>query len=165
MTWSSEDFAGLAERAAKGAGFPEESARTFGRAAAVHLARGGRPDAIAEALRDPADSPILRLPLLMRDVMRAAKIAGPSVALSVLPADRALAPDYAELLPVALRDVTVMDASAGGPARLSAIVTEEPPTDSAALPALEVPESLVETLDRLANRALPAAEAARDAAP
>ncbi|MGR3494443.1 hypothetical protein [Citreimonas sp.] len=151
MTWSFDAFAGLAARAATAAGFPHDRAQTFGRAAAVHMARGGDSGAIAEALRDPADSPILRLPLLMHDLMRAAQISGPSVALSVLPADRALAPDYAELLPVTLRDVTIRSATEKGPAQLQATVTEDVAEEPDAT-GIDVPDDLVETLSRLAER-------------
>ena len=151
MTRSVNEIESLARKAATGAGFPPAQAESFGRAAVLHLASGGAAEALTDALGDPADSPILRLPLLVEDLWRALALAGPEVALSLQPGDESLAPAYARLLPVALRAVRVVR-QPDGPARIeiTAIPDKRHRPD---LPArIEAPDALVERLTRLAER-------------
>ncbi|MCC1491951.1 hypothetical protein [Cognatishimia sp. F0-27] len=92
----------LSERAARGAGFPPAQAALFGRAVVMHMAHGGPEDALLEALATPKDSPILRLPLVLDDLMRILSQMPEGGALTLLGRDTRLALAYARLAPVTL---------------------------------------------------------------
>ncbi|MDD9729832.1 hypothetical protein PVW46_07920 [Mameliella sp. AT18] len=97
MSYSANEIATLAQKAARGAGFPPHQAQVFGAATVEFLASGGEAQALLDALSDPDDSPILRLPLLVEDIQRAVDLAGPEITLTLQPGDEALAPAYARL--------------------------------------------------------------------
>ena len=163
MTRSANEIETLARKAAMGAGFPPAQAESFGRAAVFHLADGGDAEPLSQALADPVDSPILRLPLLVEDVARAVALAGPVVTLSLQKGDAALAPAYMRLLPFVLRHVAVTPAE-DGPARVT--VEADPATRaSTVLPArIAIRDALYLQMTRLSARTLvPASDASRSA--
>ncbi len=106
MKNATADLQSLAERAAQSVGFTQAQAETFGRATVRHVAEERDCAAVLEALRDPADSPILRLPLILDDLMLACAALGGTAELTLQPDDADLAQSYAELLPVISRNVT-----------------------------------------------------------
>ncbi|WGW03686.1 hypothetical protein [Tropicibacter oceani] len=163
MTRSANEIMGLAQKAASGAGFPPEQAARFGQAAVAYLAAGQPPDALLTALRDPADSPLLRLPLLMDDVLRALSLTGPEVELTLHPGDEALATAYARLLPLRMTACTVVEADGeAGQARLRVAADTDTPARLRFPPRIEAPQSLIEALGQLAARTyVPASEASR----
>lgn len=161
MTYSANEIAGLCQKAARGAGFPPAQAETFGRAAAVHLGTGGAPEALTDALRTPSDSPILRLPLLMDDILRGLTLAGPTITLTLQPGDEALAPAYARLLQIKLTDCQVSRIADGLP-RLT--VSGDPATRVRLTlpPRINAPTGLIDKLTRLAAATyVPATAASR----
>lgn len=97
----------LIAQAARGAGFPLAQSMLFGKAAAGYLAQGGDDTVIAKALADPNDSPVLRLAHLVVDLGRAMAATGTDVALSIDPADSALAPHYAYQAPRRIVSLTI----------------------------------------------------------
>lgn len=107
MSWSINEIQTLAAKAARGAGFPAAQADRFGRAAVVHLAMGGDENDLLSALDDPDNSPILRLPLLADDILRAAEFMGDALSLSLQPGDEALAPAYAQSLHITIAGCSV----------------------------------------------------------
>ena len=163
MTRSANEIEALARKAATGAGFPPAQAEIFGRAAVLHLARGDDAEALTDALRDSADSPILRLPLVVEDLARAIAMAGPTVSLTLQRGDEALAPAYARLLPMALRAVCVTP-QPDGPARLEIEADTARRASPGLPPRIEAPDALMRRLGELAARThVPASEASRRA--
>ncbi|KUF12198.1 hypothetical protein [Pseudoponticoccus marisrubri] len=163
MTRSASEIAALAREAARGAGFPPAQADSFGRAAVLHLARGGDEATLRAALADPADSPILRLPLLAEDILRALTLAGPQVEMTLHPGDAALAPAYIALLDIAIETLEIVPGSDG--AQRLRVHADAERVAATALPArLAVSESLAAELGALADRTLvPASEQSRSA--
>lgn len=163
MSYSANEVSSLAQKAARGAGFPPGQAETFGRAAARHLASGGEADALTRALADPADSPILRLPLLLDDILRALEATGPTITLTLQPGDEALAESYARLLPLRYTRCTVTREDDGLP-RLT--LTADPGAAERPLlpPRIPAPADLVDALGLLAAQTyVPASDASRSA--
>lgn len=158
---SANEVAGLAQKAAVGAGFPQSQAELFGRAVAIHLGAKRNPDVIEQALDDPADSPILRLPLLLDDVLRAVALTGGDVALTLHPGDETIALSYARLLPMRLTDCRIEEREEAQ-SRLALQGDPSIPARPALPPRIAVPERLHA---RLAQRAaltyVPATEASR----
>src|SRR6056297_3046447 len=161
MSYSANEIMTLAQKAARGAGFPPAQAVLFGRATVQHLATGGEIGALTGALASQTNSPILRLPLVMQDILRALPPAGPEITLTLHPDDVALAESYARLLPLRLKACTVTR-QAGHPPRLS-ITGSIAQRTRATLPArIEAPEPLIESLSRLAAETyVPASAASR----
>lgn len=161
MSYSINEIQTLAQKAARGAGFPPAQAESFGRAAVVHLATGGAAQPLLDALRNPNDSPVIRLPLLMDDVLRAARVLGEGITLSLQAGDGDLAPSYTRMLPIEVRDIHVEhvpDAPARLHVRADARIRATPK-----LPArIMVPAELIEKLTDLAARTyVPATDASR----
>lgn len=160
---SANEVAGLAQKAATGAGFPPSQAETFGRAVAVHLGAGRAALAVSTALDDPLDSPVLRLPLLMDDVLRAVALTGGEIALTLHPGDEALALAYARLLPMRLVTCQVTSCE-GASSRL--VIEGDPsvPAKPVLPPRIALPAELQTFLEGLAARTyVPATEASRTA--
>jgi hypothetical protein len=149
MSYSVNEIANLAQKAARGAGFPPAQADLFGRAAAQHLGAGGAPGDLTEALADPADSPILRLPLLLDDIQRVLPLAGPDLILSLQPGDTGLVKSYVCLLPLRLSACEVMQ-NADGPPRVSLSIAPGRRTTQSAPLRIEAPWSIVDMLNKLA---------------
>ncbi|MCV3272921.1 hypothetical protein [Roseobacter sinensis] len=72
MSWSRAEVQALAGKAARGAGAPPGQAALFGAAAALHLGQGRGAEALAEALEDLPDGPVMALPLVLQEVLPAA---------------------------------------------------------------------------------------------
>lgn len=161
MSYSANEIAGLAQRAARGAGFPPRQAEVFGAAAAQHLATHGEASALAAALADPANSPILRLPLLIEDIERALRLTGPEITLTLQRGDDALAPAYARLLHFWIESAQV-DVTDDGLPRLT-VRADPGAAPPPRLPArIHAPTGLVSTLTGLAARTyVPASERSR----
>ncbi|SNR63225.1 hypothetical protein SAMN06265370_11379 [Puniceibacterium sediminis] len=102
------DLQTLATRAAQSSGFSAEQAEVFGRAAQWHVAEERDCDALLMALADTRDSPILRLPLMLTDLMAACAALSGTAELTLNPKDSHLAPSYARLLPVHLAECEVV---------------------------------------------------------
>jgi hypothetical protein len=164
MTHSATEIMALAQKAARGAGFPADQAEKFGRAAALHLGAGRDPGPLVEALANPEDSPILRLPLLMDDVLRAVALAGPEVALSLHPGDEGLALSYARWLPMRLVHCGLRPAEDGAQARLEITADASVPARPSLPPRIPVPQDLFDLFTRLAAKTyVPASDASRAA--
>ncbi len=149
---SGAEIAALAERAARGAGFPPAQSAQFGRAAALHLASGGDSAALSDALATARKGPVLRLALLQDDLARAMTAAGPDIVLSIEPDDVALAPAYVALFP---RDVSVVEIVKGSPprpARLHLRFGSDAVARPARLSRATVPEKLWQSFKALAAR-------------
>ena len=160
MSFSVNEIENLARKAAVGAGFPPEQARRFGRVAAIHLAHGGSEAPLLAALRDPADSPILRLPLLVDDVLRASEAMGDDLVLSMHPGDAALAPAYVATLPRVLKSCGV-DTSGDQP-RISLTLGAPRGADADMPDRITLGDDARRHLQRLArNTEVPATEASR----
>ncbi|MBY6112877.1 hypothetical protein KUW09_06950 [Mameliella alba] len=163
MSYSANEIAGLAQKAARGAGFPPRQADLFGAATVRYLADGGPPEALDAALADPTNSPILRLPLLIEDILRAVKIVGPEVTLTMQPGDEALAVSYAELLPLGIDHADVDQTNEGLP-RLTLRSDPQQTARRALPPRIEAPAALVDRLTLLARETyVPASDTSRDA--
>ncbi len=163
MSYSANEISALARKAAVGAGFPHGQADQFGQAVAVHLGAGRAPEAVLAALDDPEDSPILRLPLLMDDVLRAVALTGSDVSLTLHPGDDALALAYARLLPVRLVECRVEQRDGAQP-RLAVLADPETPSRPALPPRIAVPDALHARLGTLAARTyVPASAGSRQA--
>jgi len=163
MSYSANELQSLAQKAAMGAGFPPAQAETYGKAVAVHLGEGQDAAVLSNALDDPSDSPILRLPLLLDDILRAIAVLGPDVTLSLHPKDVALAGSYARLLPLQLHDIKVETREEGQP-RLHLRADPKTPRQIALPPRIAAPGPLVERLQSLAARTyVPASAASRNA--
>lgn len=163
MSFSANELGGLAQKAARGAGFPPRQAELFGAAAVLHLASGGDAGALEQALADPQDSPILRLPLLTEDILRALTLTGPEVTLTLQPGDEALALSYTQLLHVCVERAEIEQAPDGLPR-----LTVRADLNTAARPDLpariDAPEDLVAWLGQLAAETfVPPSEASRSA--
>ena len=158
---SANEVSGLAQKAARGAGFPPAQAETFGRAVAVHLGAGRAAGPVQAALANPDDSAILRLPLLLDDVLRAMALTGGEVALPLHPGDEALALSYARLLPLRLSDCRV-EHREEAQSRLVLSGDPDVPARPALPPRIDIPEDLRVFLSDLAARTyVPASEASR----
>ena len=138
----------MAERAALAAGFPVEASRCFARATLLHLADNGPAASLIEALADPADSPVLRLPLLLQDILRVAKAMPGPLELSVQPADTALAPAYIGLLPVLVDRVDVVPVPEG-PSRVCLSLDLSRPGSRNPPGVIEVPAPVLDRFRRL----------------
>lgn len=161
MTHSATEVQALATRAARGAGFPPAQAELFGRACVQHLALDGDAAPLIDALANPADSPILRLPLLLDDVLAAAALTDP-VELTLQNGDAALAPSYASLLPVAVLDTAIVRHLEQK--RLRITLDLATPSRPVLPPRIKVPAQLLVALERLAkNTYVPATDASRRA--
>ena len=148
MKSGASDLQTLASRAARGAGFAPAHAARFGRAAVHHLAEERDHTALLDALRDPGNSPILRLPLLMEDLLTACAALGGTAELTLLSGDAALAPSYARLLPVHLSACEIVTRGAQRRLRIS---TDGKPQPASALPDPgAVPQPLIDRLKQLA---------------
>lgn len=161
MSYSANEIAGLSQKAARGAGFPPGQAEIFGRAAAVHLGSGGAPEALTAALARPGDSPILRLPLMMDDILRGLALAGPTITLTLQKGDEALAPAYARLLQIRLSECRIAAKGDGLP-QIS--LTGDPSTRQklALPPRISASTELIDKLTRLAAATyVPASAASR----
>jgi hypothetical protein len=151
MSFSTNEIASLAQKAARGAGFPPAQSEHFGRAAVHHLGAEGPIEALIEALADPADSPILRLPLLMEDVLRALPLAGPQITLTLQQGDAALVQSYARLLPIHLTHCTVLTDEDRHPRLV--LTADHTRRGKRPLPLrIKAPPALVATLSQLASR-------------
>lgn len=163
MSFSANEIASLAQKAARGAGFPPAQADLFGRATVQHLTDGRPPEALTDALADVTNSPILRLPLLIEDILRVLPLAGPEITLTLQPGDEALIETYVRLLPVRLRSCTVLR-DASGQLRLALNGTLRKPQRRPAPARIEAPQPLLDTLSRYAAQTyVPASEASRSA--
>ncbi|WP_300435971.1 hypothetical protein [uncultured Mameliella sp.] len=163
MSYSANEIAALAQKAARGAGFPPQQAQVFGAATVQFLAGGGEAQALLDALADPADSPILRLPLLVEDIQRAVGLAGPQITLTLQPGDEALAPAYARLAAVPITRTEVGQSEDGLP---QLCLETDPNRDRAAPlpPRIEASAPLVDHLSILAARTyVPASDSSRSA--
>lgn len=149
MSFSANEIAGLAQKAARGAGFPPRQAELFGAAAVQHLAAGGPPTDLLHALADPTDSPILRLPLLTEDILRALTLTGPEVTLTLQPGDAALARAYTALLRIQITRAHV-DQPADGPPRLTLCADLDRPSPSQLPARIDAPPEVIDRLTRLA---------------
>lgn len=109
MTGSQNEIATLFRKAAIGAGFPPAQAARFGKAAVRHLGGGGQPGPLMDALATPADSAILRLPLIADDVLRAKAVLDGEIALSINIGDAALVRAYVEAIPLGLAGFALED--------------------------------------------------------
>ena len=90
MSLSANEIQALATKAARGAGFPPGQAESYGRATVMHLVAGRDPQPLHDALAQVDNSPILRLPLLVDDILAAcAAVKGPAE-LTLNPDDSAL---------------------------------------------------------------------------
>ncbi|MGP6088246.1 DUF3726 domain-containing protein [Antarctobacter jejuensis] len=162
MSYSANEITALAQKAARGAGFPPGQAELFGRAAARHLGTGGAPEALTDALANPQDSPILRLPLMLDDIPRALKATGPDICLTLQPGDEGLAESYAQLLPVAYDSCTVRMVE--GLPRIALTQAPDGTAPAALPPRIPASDPLVAALTALAARTyVPASEASRSA--
>lgn len=83
MTRSANEVAGLATKAALGAGAPPAQAALFGRAAAVHLAAARDPQALEAALAALPAGPVIEVPVAL---LRLAETAKPGPISGVAPA-------------------------------------------------------------------------------
>ncbi|WP_299963293.1 hypothetical protein [uncultured Roseobacter sp.] len=103
MSWSRAEVQALATRAARGAGAPAAQAVHFGRAAALHLARGRPASEVSQALAALPEGPVLRLPLALQRLRRAG--GGDEIDTGGLPD---LARSYVETLgmPLTIREVS-----------------------------------------------------------
>ncbi len=161
MSFSANELASLAHKAAVGAGFPPSQAETFGRAATLYLGDGHGAEALVGVLDDAADSPVLRLPLLMDDILRAIALLGPEVTLSLHPGDVDLASSYARLLPLQITSLDV-DIPEEGQPRMHLVTDPARPTQHPLPPRITAPEPLVSTWQDLAARTyVPATAASR----
>lgn len=163
MSYSANEIAALAQRAARGAGFPPHQAQVFGAAAVQFLAGGGEPQVLLDALSDPGDSPILRLPLLVEDIRRAVDLAGPRITLTLQSGDEALAPAYARLAGLHIAHAELGQSEDGLPRLL---LETDPDRDGAATlpPRIAVEPPLVDRLSSLAARTyVPASDSSRSA--
>lgn len=149
------DFSALAERAARAAGFNPDQAQLFAQAAALHLSHDGASEALLQALGTPKDSPARRLPLLLQDILRAARAMPGTLELTLHPDDTALAMAYVRLLPIATSDIAVV-ADPQTPPRLRLC----PDLNTAVSPdrpaSVMVPQSVLDRLTELARQADPA---------
>lgn len=153
MSFSANEVAGLAQKAARGAGFPPRQADLFGQATVFHLALGGAAAVLEQALADPGNSPILRLPLLTEDVLRALTVTGPEVTLTLQPGDEALVPAYVQLLPVRIERTDVVTIPEDLPRLVVRADLNQPALPD--LPArIDVPLPLLDTFRRLGERTL-----------
>ncbi|SNT00032.1 DUF3726 domain-containing protein [Antarctobacter heliothermus] len=151
MSFSANEIASLAQKAARGAGFPPRQAEVFGAATVHHLAGGGAPTALLHALADPTDSPILRLPLLAEDILRALTLSGPEITLTLQPGDEALALAYTALMHIHIERAAV-DQPEGAPPRL-VLCADLDTSSRARLPArIDAPADLIEHLSGLAAK-------------
>ncbi len=149
MKQTSFDLRTLATRAAQGAGFDIAQAETFGRAAVRHVTQNRDSAAILDALRSSRDSPILRLPLMLDDMIAACAALGGTAELTLNPADAALAPSYAELLPVRLRECNVIPGPDQPRLRVTTDAAHRSEVDLPALVA--APDALQDRLKRIAG--------------
>ncbi|MDA7426184.1 hypothetical protein [Thalassococcus lentus] len=164
MTHSATEIAALAQKAARGAGFPAAQAEHFGRVAALHLGAGRDEAALLDALQDPSDSAILRLPLLMDDVLRAVALAGKDVSLSLHPGDEHLVLSYARWLPMRLTACAVRPETDSHQARLELSADPAVPARPALPARISASPDLMETMGALAAKTyVPATEASRSA--
>lgn len=153
----------MAQKAARGAGFPPHQADRFGRAAAVHLAAGRGPEDLSRALANSEDSPILRLPLLMDDMLRAIDRLGEDVELTLHPGDEPLAPAYAGLLPIRVKECGVLELE-DSQNRLRVVADPNMPGKPAFPPRIHAPDAFIAELAALAEKTLvPESEASRAA--
>lgn len=151
MSWSVNELAGLAEKAARGAGAPLEQARWFGRAAAVHLGAGRDPEDLAQALADLPGGAILTLHLA---VTEAQLEANPSATLRT-EVPQALVRSYLETLPFHVEISTAQDA-------LRVAFDRQRPAGRPPLTRVTPPEALACRLQDLAARTLvPESDASR----
>ena len=160
MTLSANEVQSLAAKAAKGAGFPPGQAESFGRAAVLHLADGRDARALSAALKDPHDSPILRLALLGDDILAACTAMKGSAELTLNPDDAELALAYARLVPVRLKDceLTLRDDQP----RLRVDADLGTPCRAKLPPRIDMPDALQAELQELARKTyVPATEASR----
>ncbi len=162
MSYSANEISGIAQKAARGAGFPPAQADLFGRAAAQHLGAGGPPEALTEALANPQDSPILRLPMLLEDIQRALAASGPEITLTLQPGDEGLAETYARLLPLVYSTCSVEIVE--GLPRITLELGPDGATPPPPPPRIPAPDPLMETLGKMAARTyVPASDASRSA--
>ncbi|WP_417210773.1 hypothetical protein [Antarctobacter sp.] len=163
MSFSANEIAGLAQKAARGAGFPPRQAELFGAAAVHHLAGGGPPAALDRALANATDSPVLRLPLLIEDVLRALTLTGPEVTLTLQPGDEALALAYTGLINIQV-DWARIDQSEDGLPRLTLCARSDTPARPRLPARIDVPAELVAHFGQLASETYVASSgASRDA--
>ncbi|MGY9046584.1 MAG: hypothetical protein ACKVKF_05840, partial [Rhodobacterales bacterium] len=141
----------LATRAARARGFEKPQAETFGRAAVRHVAEGRNCEALLSALRDPDDSPILRLPLMLRDLLAACAVLDGTVEMTLNQKDADLAKSYAQLLPVHLDEFEVVHRA---DLRRLRIVADTTRPASAEMPQVSAPDALIESLRRMATRSM-----------
>jgi hypothetical protein len=95
MTWSVNEVAGLAEKAARGAGAPPEQAKWFGRAASVHVGAGRDAENLARALMALPGGPIMALYLAVTE----AQVANDPQVILRVGAPEDLVRSYLETLP------------------------------------------------------------------
>ncbi|WP_136440054.1 DUF3726 domain-containing protein [Pacificoceanicola onchidii] len=163
MSRSANEIMTLAQKAARGAGFPPHQADRFGRAAAVHLASGHGTEALRRALTDAKDSPILRLPLLMDDMLRAMDQLGGDVELTLHPGDEPLAPAYARLLPIRVKECSVLEPE-DRQNRLRVVLDPMMPGKPSFPPRIHAPDAFIEELSALAEKTfVPESAASRSA--
>jgi len=150
--------------AARGAGVPAAQSALFGRASVWHVALAQDIAPLQAALENVSDSPILRLPLLIDDIQRAAEIAGPDISLSFHAADAGLLPAYLRLLPrtPAEHDIILRDQA---PPQLR-LRLGTAPANADDLPArLALPGAFLSQLRKLgARRLVPASDRSRKGA-
>lgn len=164
MTHSANEVMKLAERAARGAGFPPAQAESFGQAAVVHLGAGRDADALLKALADAQDSPVLRLALLPEDILRAVRLMGARIALTLHPGDETLAMAYARLVPHRLVSLRIDHPDDGQP-RLHVEVDLSTAATPSLPPRIDVEQDVMARLAVLARRTyVPASETSRAAA-
>ncbi|WP_372835280.1 hypothetical protein [Puniceibacterium confluentis] len=142
------DLRSLAVRAAQAAGFTESQAELFGRAAVRHVTQGRDCASLLEALHNPTDSPILRLPLVLEDTLSACRVLGGSAELTLNPADTELVQSYVELLPgpISSCKVTIRN----GLPRLQVTTSVTQAASPERPQEVAVPETLLEQLRTLA---------------
>ncbi|WP_323771522.1 hypothetical protein [Antarctobacter sp.] len=163
MSFSANEIAGLAQKAARGAGFPPRQAELFGAATVHHLSEGGSPEVLERALTDATDSPVLRLPLLIEDVQRALTLTGPEVTLTLQPGDEALVLAYAALLNCHIERAKV-DQSEDGLPRLTVCAHIDTPSRPRLPARIDAPAELIDHFGRLASETyVPSSGTSRDA--
>lgn len=140
------DLRTLASRAAQSSGFSEAQAETFGRAAEWHLAEGRDCGALLRALGNTDDSPIVRLPLMLGDLMAACAALNGTAELTLNRKDTELAPSYARLLPVHLAECEVVLRAEQPRLRIS---TDTARTSEASKADIVPPDDLVRSLRQI----------------
>ena len=156
MTWSENELASLAAKAARGAGAPPAQAAMFGLAATRHLAADRPVDDLLKALSALPEGPIISLPLALMRVLAEADGSGElhcRIDTGEMPD---LAQSYVQTLQCRVSDLRHEGET------LWLRVDARHPAPRCPPRRVEVPDGLLEQLKSLAERTLvPESEASR----